>query len=110
VFSPVDFVSFYIEVPVIIVMYLTWALLHRPAASPPPETAPPPSDSSPLLAPRTGESTGRTQPRRWLSDLVDVQTVDLDSDQYEDEEADKDDEAQHAGSSGMWRRLYHYLA
>ncbi|KAJ7350342.1 amino acid permease-domain-containing protein [Mycena albidolilacea] len=110
VFSPVDFVSFYIEVPVIIVMYTTWALLHRPAAFPPSETAPPPSDSSPLLAPRTGESTGRKQPRRWLSDLVDVQTVDLDSDQYEDEEADKDDEAQHAGRSGMWRRLYHYLA
>ncbi|KAJ7188561.1 amino acid permease-domain-containing protein [Mycena filopes] len=104
VFSAVDFLSFYIEIPVLTVMYISWALVkNRPAASRVVEREP--SDSSPLLA----HSRSRSPPRkRWFTDLVDVQTVDLNSDQYEEDEADKRDEEQH--ESGIWRRLYYYLA
>ncbi|KAF8170300.1 amino acid permease-domain-containing protein [Mycena galopus ATCC 62051] len=108
VFSAVDFLSFYIEVPVIIVMYFAWALLHRQAVPHPPQTAP--SDSSPLLARRLGESPGG-KPRKWFADLVDVRTADLNSDQYEDEEEDREDEERHSDNSRTWlRRLYYYLA
>ncbi|KAJ7039178.1 amino acid permease-domain-containing protein [Mycena alexandri] len=106
VFSAVDFLSFYIEVPVIIMMYFSWALFkNRPAASRPAETEP--SASSPLL----GRRRSRSPPRKlWFTDLVDVQTVDLNSDQYEEDEADKRDEEQHGAQTGIWRRLYYYLA
>lgn len=107
IFSAVDFLSFYIEVPVIVVMYLTWALLHRPAVSHSSETTA--SASSPLLShstPGTGSSSGKW----WFTDLVDFQSVDLNSDQYEDDDADKHDEEQRASRTGIWRRLYYWLA
>ncbi|KAJ6497803.1 amino acid permease-domain-containing protein [Mycena sanguinolenta] len=111
VFSAVDFLSFYIEVPVIVVMYFAWALLKRSQTTL--ESAPPSaSEASPLLAPQTGESSsgGKPKPRRWFLDLVDVRAADLDTDRYEDEEADREDEEQLASNSGIWRSLYYYLA
>ncbi|KAJ6558481.1 amino acid permease-domain-containing protein [Mycena vulgaris] len=105
VFSPVDFLSFYIEVPVMVVMYLTWALLKRPAMPRSSGTAP--SPSSPLLPrPPSQNSSGKW----WFADLVDFQTVDLNSDQYEDEDADKHDEDQRRNRTGIWQRLYYWLA
>lgn len=104
-FDAVDFLSFYIEVPVIAVMYFTWALLNRPAQSPSGET--PPSASSQLLPRRT---TGNFGGKWRFTDLVDFRTVDLNSDQYEDDEADKHDEEQHGNRSGIMQRLYYWLA
>ncbi|KAJ7128964.1 amino acid permease/ SLC12A domain-containing protein [Mycena crocata] len=103
VFSAVDFLSFYIEVPVMIVMYIAWVLLKRPTLDVSP------SPSSPLL-PRPARRTTSDGGKRWLSDLVDLRTVDLTSDQYDDNNADKDDEEQHRSMSGIWRRLYYWLA
>ncbi|KAJ7502860.1 amino acid permease-domain-containing protein [Mycena galericulata] len=104
VFSAVDFLSFYIEVPVIVVMFIAWALLKRPDFRVHETT---PSPSSPLLhqIPQTSQNASG---KRWFSDLVDFQTVDLNRDQYEDDDADKHDEEQ--SQTGIWRRLYHLLA
>ncbi|KAF7375921.1 putative amino-acid permease PB1C11.02 [Mycena sanguinolenta] len=86
VFSAIDFLSFYIEVPVIVVMLLRCSHAKR------------------------GQSSGGEKPRRWFLDLVDVRTADLDSDQYVGDAADGDEEEQHAGTVGIWRKLYYYLA
>ncbi|KAJ7668475.1 amino acid permease-domain-containing protein [Mycena polygramma] len=103
VFSAVDFLSFYIEVPVMIVMYLAWALLNRP--SPPRSVETPPSASSSLLPRGTTVTSAGT---RWFADLVDFQTVDLNSDQYEEDDTDKLDEEQNR--SGALQRLLYWLA
>ncbi|KAJ6495650.1 amino acid permease-domain-containing protein [Mycena vitilis] len=103
VFSAVDFLSFYIEVPVMIVMYLAWASLNRPSPHPSAET--PPSASSSLLPRGTTVTSAGT---RWFADLVDFQTVDLNSDQYEEDDTGKMDEEQ--DRSGALQRLLYWLA
>jgi hypothetical protein len=82
------------------VMYFTWALFKRTAAR---QVS---SESSRLLPDPIQQLRGSW----WFTDLVDFKTVDLDSDQYEDEEADKHDEEQRAGRTGIWQRLYYWLA
>ncbi|KAK7057463.1 putative amino-acid permease PB1C11.02 [Favolaschia claudopus] len=106
-FSAVDFLSFYIEIPIVVMMYLGWRLLKRQ-----PATDCLPSSSDPLLRLRGNHTDTDRESRRyiWLWDLVDLQAVDLNSDQYDDEDEDKPDERQHTRNSGLWRRVYHYLA
>ncbi|KAJ7718029.1 amino acid permease-domain-containing protein [Mycena maculata] len=101
VFSAVDFLSFYIEVPVMIVMFIAWVLLSRPAVTRASET-------SPLFHP--GQTNQESSGKRWFSDLVDIQKVDLNSDQYEEDDADKHDEEERGSSSGILQRLYYWLA
>ncbi|CAK5281337.1 unnamed protein product [Mycena citricolor] len=71
-FSLVDFVSFYVEIPLMVAMYLVWAFASR----------------------------------RSLADLVDVDCVDLDKDQYVDDKSD--DEVPE--SRGFWQSMYYWLA
>jgi hypothetical protein len=86
-------------------MYVAWALLNRPVA--PRSATTSSSPSAPLLPRRTTENSSG---KRWFTDLVDLQTADLNSDQYEDNEADKHDEEQHGIHSGILQRLYYWLA
>ncbi|KAJ7647551.1 amino acid permease/ SLC12A domain-containing protein [Roridomyces roridus] len=91
VFSPVSFLSFYIEIPVMVLMYLVWALLHRETVLS--ES----SETSPLI---------QRVANLGLFDLVDL-TVDLDRDVYEEESLDHIDEEV---KRGIWQRLYYWLA
>ena len=97
-FSPVDFVSFYIEIPVMIVMFTSWLMLKRftrPAGR--------------LLA-RDDESRSRV----WHHlDVVDIDTVDLTQDEYTDEAEDKEEDEERrgriSGPRGLWWRLYYWI-
>lgn len=93
-FQPVDFVSFYIEIPVMIIMYILWMLIKRPGW-------------------KASTQTSRTNTERiWYSDLVDVNTVDLTKDEYKDEEVDKveDEVRKNRATKGkarwLWRMYY----
>lgn len=111
VFTAVDFVSLYIEIPVMIFMYLVWMLIRRPdpnaeAAARLPDNA----DNA------DGSSTSAKPIARrkwWTSDLVDVNTVDLTRDEYEEQVVDKvDDERIERRYAGKWRwawRVYYAL-
>lgn len=79
-----------------IVMYILWMLIKRPGL-------------------KSSANTPRSR-RIWYSDLVDVNTVDLSKDEYQDEEVDKiDDETRHnritkgnLGARMLWR-LYYWI-
>jgi amino acid permease len=93
-FVAVDFVSYYIEIPVMIVMYTAWMLIKRPGLNGSPQTM--------------------QSKRFWYSDLVDVNTVDLSKDEYHDEESDHvEDETRtrrmtkgNLGLRILWRMYY----
>ncbi|KAE9408625.1 hypothetical protein BT96DRAFT_1013261 [Gymnopus androsaceus JB14] len=107
-FSAVDFVSFYIEIPVIIVMYIVWVLtrpLRSPARLPEPGSdngasttlsgpRNPRSPSQTPLVGRRSSSTDRGRAGRTTRyfDVVDVHTVDLYRDEHEEEEGDRMDD------------------
>ncbi|KAJ7209636.1 amino acid permease-domain-containing protein [Mycena pura] len=76
-------------VAIMVIMFLLWAILYRPAVS---------------------VQTPGTNRKPWLLDLVDLQTMDLDSDQYEDDGADKHNEELRERNSRTWRRIYYWLA
>ncbi|KAH7923932.1 hypothetical protein BV22DRAFT_1130240 [Leucogyrophana mollusca] len=108
VFSAIDFVSFYIEIPVMLVMYLTWILAKRAVPmSPGSGNAPSASahESTPLIGTGTGGHTSR-----WF-DIVDIQNVDLFKDEYEEEATDEADDEQRAKrlqsrARILWRVYY----
>ena len=107
-FTAVDFVSLYIEIPVMIVMYLAWMLIKRPdpnAEAKLPSTA----DASPVAG-----SLAPAERRKWYtSDLVDIHTVDLVRDEYQEQPTDEvDDKKMEARYSGKWRlawKAYYWL-
>ncbi|KAJ7072560.1 amino acid permease-domain-containing protein [Mycena amicta] len=90
-FSAVDFVSLYIEIPVMFVFFVVWAYIVRPL-----------------------RSTTNPSPKKglgWILDLVDLDTADLDSDQHEDGEADElDNEQREKNSRIWWRRWLSFVA
>lgn len=95
-FSAVDFVSLYIEIPVMIVMYVAWMLIKRPD----------PNHMSSLAS--------TSSRRKWYtSDLVDVNTVDLFRDEYEealiDEVVNADREKRSQGKARWLWRVYYWL-
>ncbi|KAH9832274.1 amino acid permease-domain-containing protein [Rhodofomes roseus] len=103
-FSAVDFVSFYIEIPVMALMYAGWLIVRR----------------QPKPAGQVGEQrsllpAGCIGPRRSFRwhDLVDIQTIDLKRDEYEEAEADRVDDAQRQkrleGRVGSLWRLYYWV-
>ncbi|KAL1756244.1 amino acid permease-domain-containing protein [Schizophyllum commune] len=77
-FSTVDFFSMYLEIFVMIGMFVLYMLIRRP---------------DPLDPARLGADVaeGEARPRRriWYSDLVDTKTVDLQRDQYDEEEEER---------------------
>ncbi|PBK74426.1 hypothetical protein ARMSODRAFT_952065 [Armillaria solidipes] len=87
-FSVVDFFSLYIEIPVMVVMYLVWLTLRHRSST---KTA--------------AETEAPARALRW-SDIVDMKTVDLSTDEYvehpvEDVEAER---------RTILRRLYYWFA
>ncbi|KAJ3843535.1 amino acid permease-domain-containing protein [Lentinula raphanica] len=115
-FSPVSFVSYYIEIPVMVIMYLAWTLkqhMGRSSRSLAPTQAEsegirgsPRSPSQTPLFDRTrnlARPSSKARGRRrvngglwwwWYNDIVDVHTVDLYRDEYEEEETERVDEGE----------------
>jgi len=75
-FSTIDFVSLYLEIPVMIIMWLGWIVVHRLTKQ---ATDP------------NGTSTNRGV--NGILDIVDLQVIDLTSDEYQDVVEDEDEEA-----------------
>lgn len=101
-FSAVDFVSFYIEIPIMIIMYLLWTILQRSNA----QLSTLPAPSSPDLVTPKG--------RWWYTDTVDTGVVDLRRDEYVQVEEDRHEEEQRdrrfKGRWGYGWRLYYLVA
>lgn len=122
-FDAVSFVSYYVEIPIMIVMYLAWIVikripmnklaqkLHIDAESAAPSIPPSPIPGSP--SPTTPLAPYRSPRRvRWF-DLVDTKTVDLYRDEHEETVMDQlEDEEREARLSGKWRwwwRLFYIV-
>ncbi|KAF7795500.1 hypothetical protein EIP86_006662 [Pleurotus ostreatoroseus] len=116
-FNGVDFVSYYIEIPIMIFMYLVWLLrqriarrlLHAPADA---EAAT--SISTSQAASRTTSAESNKTPRhlRWF-DLVDTKKVDLYRDEHEESEGDIiEDQERTLRLASRWGWLWrvYYLA
>lgn len=98
-FEVVDFVSLYIEIPVMILMYVAWMLIRRPDPN--------------IPAPASSLSSASPGWRRewWKSDLVDVNTVDLTRDEYTEDHVDsvgddKRDKRYQGKTRWLWRVYY----
>jgi len=109
-FSAVDFLSFYIQLPVMAVMYFLWLVVHRmlrphrPLATQQP-TSPSSAATSPLAT--MGPAS------RSFFDFVDPSRVDLYRDEHEDSPLDKhEDEVRVRRMRGLvgwvWA-LYYYI-
>lgn len=96
-FKPVEFVSFYLEIPVILFMTVLYLIRSRRQLN-----APAGSESAPLLT-----LSDATRSRR-LTDLVDVDTVDLSLDEHEDSTSTAADE-QDNGPPTILHTLYRWI-
>lgn len=100
-FSLVDFISFYIEVPIIVVMFFAWLFFSRRVSAG--------SASVPLLSdPRIdGGSPNRlNKDRIKYHDLVDIDTVDLIKDEYEEEDDTESEDKVAMRLSGKMKLLW----
>ncbi|KAJ3810224.1 amino acid permease/ SLC12A domain-containing protein [Lentinula aff. lateritia] len=111
-FTPVYFVSYYIEIPIMLTMYLAWMLIQRPGR--PSRINEPVNEIT--SGPRSS-SKGRRRERGgrwWYNDIVDVNTVDLYRDEHDEEEEDRVDDVERErrlkGSNlvqrTLWRLFY----
>ncbi|KAF8070371.1 amino acid permease-domain-containing protein [Lyophyllum atratum] len=103
-FEAIDFVSFYIQIPTMIVMFVVWLSM----------TWLRPSRSKDLPRGSGRDQTDPTPARRvWYSDLVDLNTVDLFRDEYVEEEEDNaDDERRNdrvEGKRGFLWKVYYWV-
>ncbi|KAF8810121.1 hypothetical protein BYT27DRAFT_7186985 [Phlegmacium glaucopus] len=110
-FSVVDFVSFYIEIPIIIIMFLTWLLFGARESG---RSAGSTSELDPLLSNPgvDGSSPGRLNRYQIkYHDLVDVDTVDLKRDEYEEVDAGGEDEIARrlSGKKKLLWTLYYWI-
>jgi len=116
-FSAVDFVSFYIEIPVMVVMYVSWlitkgatvaAVRQRVGGDATLELA---RETTPLLCIGTRR---RGIDLRAAFDIVDLNTVDLRKDEYADVDQDEAEDNEHkqrlSGRYGLLWRLFYYVA
>ncbi|PFH52077.1 hypothetical protein AMATHDRAFT_140970 [Amanita thiersii Skay4041] len=104
-FSTVDFISYYVQIPVMIFMFLIWRLMfwapHQRRNGP----------GSPLL---DSSNTGREESHHlWRGDVVDLFAIDLHQDEYTDCDADRTDnerrELRDKGNTKLLWRLYYWL-
>ncbi|KZT08438.1 uncharacterized protein LAESUDRAFT_723957 [Laetiporus sulphureus 93-53] len=111
-FLPVDFISFYIEIPVMLAMFFGWIFIMRAAGSASLESEPEFDTSSagpnvPLLR----RSIHRK--RKRYHDLVDLDTVDLTKDEYEEAETDRSDDEEREkrlnGCTGWLWAMYYWI-
>ncbi|KAF5326237.1 hypothetical protein D9611_000065 [Ephemerocybe angulata] len=102
-FSPLDFVSFYVEIPFMTFMTLVWLIVRRERNRRLQE-----SDETEGLLPRR-RSHSRAKGSFW--DLVNTETVDLHEDQYDEgsESGDEDETSPSKGIKAQLRRLYYWL-
>ncbi|KAI6157445.1 amino acid permease-domain-containing protein [Pisolithus tinctorius] len=114
-FSPIDFVSLYIEIPVMVVMYIVWLIVKATVA----RSAPPDVSGNTLrhaneTTPLTGRRKSRKIDLRAAFDIVDILTVDLHEDEYvevnEDGAEDRAREQRLSGRFGWFWRLFYYIA
>jgi AAT family amino acid transporter len=117
----VDFLSFYIEIPVMIIMYIAWLLAKRtfvpitepvtPAATPGNPPSEPADESTPLISTNIRD---RGTNYKSAFDIVDIHAVDLYKDEYvEDVTDDADDEEREKRSQsrlGLLWKLYYLVA
>ncbi|KAG1904306.1 amino acid permease-domain-containing protein [Suillus fuscotomentosus] len=108
-FSAVDFVSFYIEIPVMIVMGLGWVLLKNAFidSTSVSGNADPPNETTSLI-PRETET--REARYKWKSDIVDIDTIDLYSDEYTDEPLDEVKDKPRGKRFSFFWKLYDIVA
>jgi len=104
-FFIVDFLSFYIELLVIAIMYFLWLIFHR-ALNP---------RAAALLASSPTTVPGSTHPEaRPFFDFVDVSDVDLYRDEHEETQVDKHEDEVRAqrlrGRAGWAWTLYYIVA
>ena len=116
-FSVVDFVSFYVEIPVMVLFYITWLGYHRFYFPHTPQqyTSTPntirqaspsstgPSPTTPLLVKKSSHNI--------FHDFVDIRAVDLYIDEYTEEDSDVAEDSQRKqrldGRAGwLWRLFY----
>ncbi|KAK2467860.1 hypothetical protein APHAL10511_000155 [Amanita phalloides] len=101
-FSPTDFASYYIELLVMIVMFIIWRTLSLRW----PQVNPENSGQTPLLIPAASEAAHIHS--FWSGDVVDLDCVDLTRDEYIGDEIDKkDDEQINSRLKGANRWLWH---
>jgi len=117
-FSTVDFISFYIEIPVMIVMYFAWALAKNTSATKQEAATPgdrPPLEATDELTPLIPtDSRGHATGHSSTFDIVDIYTVDLYKDEHvEDADDELDDEEAKRNVQGrfgwLWK-LYYLVA
>ena len=97
-FAAVDFVSYYIEIPIMVVMYIAWALVARAKRAKPQETE--------------GEGGNSKQNARYLLDVVDSGTVDLRADEFDEPPEDVNEAAAREtqkGARGWAHRVYNAI-
>ncbi|OAX40860.1 hypothetical protein K503DRAFT_713784 [Rhizopogon vinicolor AM-OR11-026] len=109
IFSPVDFVSYYIEIPVMATMYLCWFFTKHivvPIPAPRNTSLDLSNESTPLIP----HDAGALPHHKRVFDIVDIQTIDLYSDEYPDDPADGvEDETKRTRIPLFWK-LYNILA
>jgi amino acid permease len=109
IFSPVEFVSFYIEIPIMVVMGLCWVLARNTFV----DSTPVPGNALDLPNERTSlirNDTGTREARHeWRSDIVDIQTIDLYSDEYDEPLDEVNDEIRGKRFRLFWN-LYDMVA
>jgi amino acid transporter, AAT family len=107
-FSAVDFVSFYIEIPVMIVMYLAWLSLTQISRRKVKVNSTENEDVA-----ESSLSAGVPKSTRWF-DIVDTAKVDLYHDEYQDEVLDQIDDQKReyrlSGKSRWFWQLYYIVA
>ena len=107
-FSAVDFLSYYIELLVMALMYTLWLVVHRVVLRPPLAA------QQPTSSPTTAVEVTTTYPAaRPFFDFVDLSRVDLYHDEHEDAPVDKHEHDVRAcrlrGPAGWAWALYYYI-
>lgn len=103
-FEAVDFVSFYIQIPTMLVMFVLWMVVTGLRSAP---------RKNLTRAFPNGQVDLCSVRRVWYSDLVDTSTVDLYKDEYVEDESDKaDDELRNnriQGRKGFLWKVYYWI-
>lgn len=102
-FSILDFVSFYIEVPIMTFMTAAWLLASRRKRRN--------SSHSPEGEALLSQSRSKSPLKGYYAwtDLVDVETVDLYSDEHDEQDSSEDDQPSTKGIKNALRRIYYWV-
>ena len=106
-FSAVDFVSFYIEIPVMVLMYLVWMVIRRPGPPSPPISLPTDEEPQEGVPPVQKSVARRVGEFVSYNDAVDILTVDLKRDEHEENVNDLEDDLEREENlKGRYRWLW----